>query len=438
VSGHDVRDLVLALVGRDRHDGGCRVVVVASPPGGGKTSLVAAVAPAEASHGVRVGVACPRASQAFSLVGRIRASSPDQATRLRVGKQQPVPARLRVETPALGDGIEGGPPAVNPIDVGTVAKLAYSAGRGDLGWELLVLDEAHQSTLAEFAPLLGAADRFLLVGDPGQLPPVVRVNTEPFAAGRFRVHAPVAAELPRHVPDARFLQIGVSHRLPQDTVRLLQPSYYPELPFLASASPGARRLTFVRAGVRRDAVDRALDLLGEGASLVVLELPKRSGGPDHLDPEATAVMAEVVARMLERGIMPVGGVPFQAGDVGCVDPHVAGVEALGRLVRSPRVQLGTPEVWQGLERPLIVARLPEARGGARLGFDREPGRWCVPLSRHLFACVAVVRAGVGAGLGDGHDFGARPLGGEDRVWRGVRARQELWQGLRGLGRIVPT
>ncbi len=98
---------------------------------------------------------------------RIRNVAPNQATRLRVGKHQPVPARLRTETRDWGLVTAVGPCASNPIDVGTVAKLAFSAARGDLGWNLLILDEAWQSTLAEFAPPLGAADHVLLVGDPG-------------------------------------------------------------------------------------------------------------------------------------------------------------------------------------------------------------------------------------------------------------------------------
>jgi hypothetical protein len=438
VSG-GVPDRVRAFAVRDPADRGERVMVVASPPGGGKTGLAADAAVAACSRGLRVGVACPRASQALALVGRIRAAFPHQAVRLSVGKHQPVPARVREETRAGRYGGNDAVPDSATITVGTVAKLAYAAGDGDLAWDLLVLEEAWQVTLAEFAPFLGKAGRLLLVGDPGQLPPVVRVATEPVEVSRYRVHAPVAAELPRHVPDARFLRLGVSYRLPPDTVRLLQPPYYPDLPFAASSSPDERGLASAGTGARGDAVDRALDLLGGGASLVVLELPGRSGGPDHLDPEATALMAEVVGRMRERGIGPAGGTPFRMEDVGCIDPHVAGVEALGRLVRSPQVRLGTPEIWQGLERALIVARLPEAGGEGGSGFAFEPGRACVSLSRHRFGCVAVARASVeGAGPGDGYDFGARPLGGEDRVWRGVQARQELWRGLRRLGRVVPA
>ena len=67
-------------------------------------------------------------------------------------------------------------------------------------------------------------------------------------------------------------------------------------------------------------------------------------------------MAEVAERMMVRGTAPAGGAPFTTQDIGIVDPHVASGEAIRREVEARQLPggsplVGTPEVWQGLERP---------------------------------------------------------------------------------------
>src|SRR5215203_1350564 len=258
-------DLVLArvldLVLRQRHDPSNQFVFVSSPPGGGKTQLVEVVAVAACQLGLQVSVTCPRAEQVFALVRRLLHPSPTQCLRLLVGKDRPLPADLEARAIPMGGGCFDFGSGDGPLlAVATVAKLASLAASGAVTCDLLICDESYQVTLAEFAPLLPCADRFLLVGDPGQLPPLVLIDPEPFAAARFRIHEPAAHELRRHRPAAPHLRLPHTHRLPPDTVPFLQPLYL-DLPFRASASALQRRLHFAQPGQQKDPVDRALDLL---------------------------------------------------------------------------------------------------------------------------------------------------------------------------------
>ena len=126
---------VLELTVRDRHEPSNQFVIVAAPPGGGKTTLVETVACSACSSGLRVGVACPRASQAFDLARRLRRSMPEGGIRLRVGRNHPVPADLRGLARGGPGGPGSGPGTANPVDIGTVQKLAYLAACGDLAWD---------------------------------------------------------------------------------------------------------------------------------------------------------------------------------------------------------------------------------------------------------------------------------------------------------------
>jgi hypothetical protein len=435
---------VLDLILRQRPDPGTQFVFVSSPPGGGKTLLVELVAVAACQLGLQVAIACPRAEQTFALVRRLRHVYPTQSLRLLIGKDRPLPADLEAQAIPMGAGcFDVGPGEGLPVAVGTVAKLAALAASGAVSCDLLICDESYQVTLAEFAPLLSCADRFLLVGDPGQLPPLVLIDSEPFAVARFRVQEPAACELLRHRPAAPHLRLPHTHRLPPDTVPYLQP-LYPKMPFRASASARRRRLTVSRPGQQRDAVDRALDLLAGGASLVVLELPGRTGAGNQVDQEVAALMAMVAERIVARGIAPARGPLITAQDIGIVDPHVASGEAVRReletrLVSGGSPVVGTPEVWQGLERPLMIVHHPLSGADPASAFSLDPGRTCVSLSRHQYGCVVVARADVELALQVSLPAsGGRSLGSPDRSWQGLQFQRQLWQELRRLGRIVRT
>src|SRR5215217_1733560 len=109
---------------------------------------------------------------------------------------------------------------------------------------------------AALAPLFELAPRALLVGDPGQLPPLVTVDTECFEVARYRVHWPAPQELLRRLPQIPVVHLPASRRLPQDTVDIIQPAFYPQMPFGSAVAPGERRLQFAPR-CTANSIDRA-------------------------------------------------------------------------------------------------------------------------------------------------------------------------------------
>jgi hypothetical protein len=172
-----------------------------------------------------------------------------------------------------------------------------------------------------------------------------------------------------------------------------------------------------------------------------LVLPARHGIQPAVDDEAVALAAAVVARALHRGLGPAGGVPFRPAAFGCLDPHVASGDALGGHLQQHGIApdallVDTPERAQGLERAVTLFR--DSLGGpVGSDFDFSPGRHCVGLTRHTHACAIVARDGAERVLDEhAHDFGARALGGEDIVRRGIEARRTLGDKLVRLGRRI--
>lgn len=417
------------------------LVIVKSPPGAGKTRLVENVtAPAVHHGGLRVAVVTPRAEQSYDFVRRLA-----RAARIRIELLQ---ARNR-QPPADLVNLLGGRIVTDPMNlahgagvvVGTAAKFGVSVeDLGNGSFDLLICDEAYQLPYRDFAILAALSPQHLLVGDPGQLPPLVRADPARFEAARHHVHWPAPRELLRRHPGVPVVQLPATRRLPQDSVDFVQPAFYPDLAFVSAVDQASRFTRFAAAGLRTP-IDRAIDLLADGATIVGLVLPAGDVPIDRVDDDVAAVSGALIHRMLERGIQDGRGRLLGEGDIGGADAHVASGEAFRRQLRrralGPATMVETPEIWQGLERDIMVVKHPLS-GATRFDeFGLEPGRWCVMLSRHRQACVIVCRDGIGELLDrHQHDCANRAMGATNFAWHGWRAHALLWQQLDEAGRLI--
>jgi hypothetical protein len=427
---------VLELVLRD----GEPLVIVPSPPGAGKTSLVEAVAVAGVHHGLRVLVAAPRAEQTYDIMRRLIADYQPLSIQGLLARERELPDDLSaagVPDPRRASDLTGGPGVV----VSTVDKLVDSAPDiGPEAFHLLIVDEAWQVTYGNLLALLALAEQVLVVGDAGQLPPLVRSETHRFEAREHHVHWPAPEELMRRHPNAPVVPLPATRRLPQDTVDFVQPAFYPRLPFVSAASASERELRAGASGIGTG-IDHAIDLLLEGATLVGVLLPPRAHAGIEYDPEVAELSAAVADRMLERGLRWEGQRELTTEDIGCVDPHrdsgTATRRALSARGIGHELMVSTPEIWQGLQRPVMVARHPVLPGHRLSAFDLEPGRVCVQLSRHQLACVIVGRDGVGEALdAHQHDVSARATEAVDAEFVGWRAHSKLWSRLDRASRLT--
>jgi hypothetical protein len=180
-------------------------------------------------------------------------------------------------------------------------------------------------------------------------------------------------------------------------------------------------------------------MIAGGASIVVLMLPRKNSPFVEVDEEVAETMAEVVQRMKQRG-MTWSERGLSTREIGCIDMHRASGASVQRRLRSKAITdctVSTPELWQGLERPLMVVKHPLSGIARPEKFSLDAGRWCVMLSRHKLACVVVGREGIDESLSDyQHDSCVTPCGADDVAWRGWQAHWSLWQQLTSERRIV--
>src|SRR5207249_6907250 len=91
-------------------------------------------------------------------------------------------------------------------------------------FDYLFVDEAWQMAWKDFMLCGQVAPRFVLIGDPGQIPPVITLDVARWETAPRPPHLPAPDVILRNPAIQRLqLDLPVSRRLPHDAVGLLQP-----------------------------------------------------------------------------------------------------------------------------------------------------------------------------------------------------------------------
>ncbi len=381
--------------------GAPRGVVVDSPPGAGKSTLVVRAARELVGAGERLMIVAQTNNQVDDLVERLAEKAPEITIgRLHAADSRPAPEALRHANVTPSDKVAD--LAEQDVVISTSAKWQWV--KTEAPWRHAIVDEAYQMRSDALLAVARLFERALFVGDPGQLDPFTVVGTDQWAGLSYDPSSSAVVTLLAHNPQIEPYRLPVSWRLPASAAELVSAAFYPYTPFRAGTGPGDRTLT---ATVRPDgsAVDAAIDeAAGHGWAL--LELPARH--TVRTDPQAVAVVAATVRRLLDRGLTAhseQGSTPLSAGRIAVGTAHrdqAAAVRAalvkLGVPVdqaAGPAVTVDTANRLQGREYDVTVVLHPLSGRPDATAFHLETGRLCVLASRHRHACIVVARAGIG-------------------------------------------
>lgn len=413
-----------------------RLCVVKAPPGSGKSYNLLEALDAAVEDDYRIAIAAQTNNQVDDLCKRFCDRYPGEIVIRFSGATYQRPDDLPREVHVITDKkmLPGGPCIV----VGTVAKM----GLVDIVnlHDLLFIDEAWQMTWADFLTLRDVAERYVMIGDPGQIPPTVTVEVDRWEVSAVAPHAP-APEVVLGNPElhdiATILELDVCRRLPEDSVALVRNFY--DFKFDAFARPGERFLRPVKKLDQSRPVDRAVELLGRHSTVILTHPTGDDGVPVDPDEELAEIVASVAVRLLELGCVfsaEPGDVSkprtLEPGHIGIVSTHnlmnTAIEKALPAKLRSGNgIKITTPERWQGLERPVMIAVHPLSGVTVPSSFDLETGRLCVMASRHQSACIFVTRDHVGETLDTHLPVADQALGQADIVGRGHKQHTDFWR-----------
>jgi len=435
------REAVEAIL-REVHRGS-PALLIDSPPGAGKTwSGIRIAATAWGLLGENVMVACWTNRQAIDFALRLA----------REFRRVPVKLFIREDMALILPADAWALPNLSVVHKATELEADGVAISNSAKWvaypighrySWLLVDEAYQLPDYRFQQLVGMADHFVLVGDPGQIPPLIGSDVSPWGTDEAGPQMPCPRALVARHPDIAMHQLPVSWRLPVDTAEVVRAGFY-EFDFLSGDPEGHRRL-HVDHGRGHEA-DPVIDALAsERTSLVAGLLVEEANGTE-VDSELAMFMARTVARLLERRAAvsaDEGAVPVEPQHIGIATAHRSQVAEIDSCLRSVGVPTGpsstvveTPERWQGLERPVMLVQHPLAGIEQASSFDLERGRLCVMLSRHRFACILAGRQGIGRVIDMHAHSGERFAGMPDEEYLGWHAHHEIWSRLQEADRLV--
>ncbi|WP_422750297.1 AAA family ATPase [Micromonospora sp. WMMD1219] len=385
---------VIQRVLRDLRDGTHRGVVVDSPPGAGKSTLVVRAAIETAATGDPLMIVAQTNEQVDDLIDRLGRRAPE----LRVGRLSATdyrPTERVTAHPAVRVAAKvadlGGP----AVTIGTAAKWATVT---EGSWPWAIVDEAYQMRADALLRVAGRFERALFVGDPGQLDPFSTVETFRWTGLTWDPMQSAVATLLRHNPELPVHRLPVSWRLPDSAAPVVSAAFYPFTGFRAGTGPADRALTFTEPGAG-DAYDASVEVAA-ATGWALHELPARH--TVRTDGEAAAACAELALRVLRRGAVAVseaapGGAPVTADRIAVGAAHRDQVAAIrSRLgAAGAGITVDTANRLQGREYDVMIVLHPLSGRRDATAFHLESGRLCVLASRHRHACVVVARAGIG-------------------------------------------
>ncbi|PGH43251.1 helicase [Micromonospora sp. WMMA1996] len=385
---------VVESVLRDVREGAHRGVVVDSPPGAGKSTLVVRAAVELAVTGDPLMIVAQTNEQVDDLIDRLGRKAPE----LRVGRLSAAdyrPTERVTAHPAVRVAAKvadlGGP----AVTIATAAKWA-TVTEGT--WPWAIVDEAYQMRADALLRVAGRFERALFVGDPGQLDPFSTVETARWTGLTWDPMQSAVATLLRHNPELPVHRLPVSWRLPASAAPVVSAAFYPFTGFRAGTGPADRALTFTEPGPG-DAYDASVELAA-ATGWALHELPARH--TVRTDGEAAAACAELALRVLARGAVAVseaapGGLPVGADRIAVGAAHRDQVAAIrSRLgAAGAGITVDTANRLQGREYDVTIVLHPLSGRRDATAFHLESGRLCVLASRHRHACVVVARAGIG-------------------------------------------
>jgi hypothetical protein len=384
---------ILPVVLADLTSGPHRGVVVDSPPGAGKSTLVVRAAVSLASSGhLPLMIVAQTNEQVDDLVARLAAAAPAGLTIGRLSSQGYVPS-LRVTQAGVAVASRVTDLGGALVVIGTAAKWATLT---DGSWPWAIVDEAYQMRSDMLLRIANRFDRALFVGDPGQLDPFSVVETERWHGLTWDPMQSAVAVLLRHNPSLPVHRLPVSWRLPASAAPVISSAFYPFSGFTSGTGPSDRRLRFSTSALGGGPLDDAVEMAAE-TGWALYELPARH--TLRTDAEAAAACAALAQRVLQRGGVAfsersLSGAPVTADRIAIGAAHRDQVAVIRSFLKSPDITVDTANRLQGREYDVTIVLHPLSGRRDATAFHLESGRLCVLTSRHRHACIVVSRAGI--------------------------------------------
>ncbi len=299
--------------------------LIHGPPGAGKTYTIAAIVRALVDRGERVLLSAFTNRAVDNALEALREQGVDGV--VRVGTESGVREDMRdLRLSRRGDPNERAAELSNASVVAATTAACGSRVMREQSFDAALVDEASQLTEPGTLAAINLAERFVLVGDHQQLPPVVRAEND--------LRRSLFERLVETHPDASVL-LDRQYRMTQRIQAFSSAEFYDGALRPANASVATRHLSDL-PGVSVDALPPDLrdpvSFVDPGG--------RREGNTNPVEAER---VAEIVESFVAAGVDP--------DDVGVIAPFRAQVAEIGRRTDAT---VDTVDRFQGSSEEVIV------------------------------------------------------------------------------------
>ncbi|MCA9093264.1 MAG: AAA family ATPase [Planctomycetaceae bacterium] len=237
---------------------------------------------------------------------------------------------------------------------------------GDRQFDLVVIDEAAQTTEPPcWIPILRSA-RIVLAGDHCQLPPTV-VSAE---AARQGFDVSLMERLMTHNPEQISRRLTTQYRMHDEIMSFSSEEFYEGS--LRGAPQVASHLLHDLSHVETNPITETAIRFFDTAGSHCTEQTETEGSSRENRGEAEYV-SQQVAELLKSGVRP--------EEIGVITPYGAQARLLREMIAERGVEVDTVDGFQGREKEAVLISLVRSNTSGELGFLTDTRRMNVALTR---------------------------------------------------------
>ncbi len=236
----------------------------------------------------------------------------------------------------------------------------------DRDFDLVVIDEACQSTETGIWQAVLRADKVILAGDHFQLPPTV-LSDEAVKLGMQRS---TMQRLVEQHGQAIFRRLIVQYRMHESIMAFSSSEFY-DNELVADESVRRHKLSDL-SGVDANALlDTPIELIDTAGAEFDEELEPE--GSSKLNPKEADLIVELVGHILDAGVAP--------EDIAVIAPYAAQVRLVRDRLNHRRVEVDTVDGFQGREKEVVLITMTRSNAIGEIGFLADTRRTNVALTR---------------------------------------------------------
>jgi superfamily I DNA and/or RNA helicase len=243
---------------------------------------------------------------------------------------------------------------------------------GKRRFDLVVIDEACQSTEPACWVAIGRGERLVLAGDHCQLPPTI-VSDEAAAKGlgvSLFERLMNTTSQNENLGQKLSRRLTIQYRMHESIMAFSSDEFY-EGGLVADAGVAARRLCDLPGVTPIPLTETPVEFIDTaGAGYDEQQEPD---GESRLNPQEAELVIKKLNALLEAGLAPT--------QVAVITPYAAQARWLRERVKAPGLEIDSVDGFQGREKEAIVMSLVRSNASGEIGFLADVRRMNVALTR---------------------------------------------------------